>query len=44
MVGELVLLWVSPIKGVMRFRKKGKLSPRNIRPFEIFERIREVAY
>ena len=28
----------------MRFGKKGKLSPRYIRPFEIIERISEVAY
>ncbi|XP_070022577.1 uncharacterized protein [Nicotiana sylvestris] len=39
-----VLLKVSPLKGVMRFRKKGKLSPRYIRPFEVFQRIGEVAY
>ncbi|XP_070005384.1 uncharacterized protein [Nicotiana sylvestris] len=30
MVGEKVLLKVSPMKGVMRFEKKGKLSPRFI--------------
>ncbi|XP_070035396.1 uncharacterized protein [Nicotiana tomentosiformis] len=44
MVEELVLLRVSPTKGVMRFRKKSKLSPRYIRPFEILERVGEVAY
>ena len=32
MEGEQVLLKVSPIKGVMRFGKRGKLSPRYIRP------------
>ncbi|XP_070025720.1 uncharacterized protein [Nicotiana sylvestris] len=32
------------MKGVMRFRKKGKLSPRYIGPFEILKRIGEVAY
>lgn len=30
MKGELVLLKVSPMKGVMRFRKKGKIKPRFI--------------
>jgi len=44
MVGEQVLLKVSPMKGVMRFGKKGKLNPRYIGPFEIVERIGEVAY
>ena len=44
MVRERVLLKVSPMKGVMRFEKKGKLSPRYIGPFEIVERIGEVAY
>ena len=32
------------MKGVIRFGKKGKLSPRYIGPFEIVERIGEVAY
>ena len=31
------------MKGVMRFRKKGKLSPRFIGPFEILSRVGEVA-
>ena len=41
---ELVLLIVSLWKGVLRFGKKGKLSPRFIGPFEIFKRIGKVAY
>lgn len=44
MVGEKVLLKVSPMKGVMRFGKKSKLSPRFIGPFEVLRRIGEVAY
>jgi len=44
MVGERVLLRVSPMKGVMMFGKNGKLSSRYIRPFEILERVGEVAY
>ncbi|KAJ0911154.1 putative nucleotidyltransferase, Ribonuclease H [Helianthus annuus] len=43
-VGDKVLLKVSPWKGVMRFGKKGKLSPRYIGPFEIVERVGSVAY
>ena len=37
MVGEKVLLKVSPMKGIMRFGKKGKLSPRFIGPFEVLK-------
>lgn len=44
MEGDRVLLKVSPMKGVMRFGKKGKLSPRFIGPYEILRRIGEVAY
>ena len=41
--GDHVWLQVSPMKGVMRFGKKGKLSPRFIGPFEILSRVGEVA-
>ncbi|XP_021746202.1 uncharacterized protein LOC110712091 [Chenopodium quinoa] len=34
-VGDKVLLKVSPMKGVMRFGKKGKLSPKYISPYEL---------
>ena len=44
MVGERVLLQMSPMKGMMRFGKKGMLSPRFIGPFEILDRVGEVAY
>ncbi|KAD3640367.1 hypothetical protein E3N88_29590 [Mikania micrantha] len=43
-VGDLVLLKVSPWKGVIRFRKRGKLSPRFIGPFKIIARVGNVAY
>nr|GEU33110.1 putative reverse transcriptase domain-containing protein [Tanacetum cinerariifolium] len=43
-VGEYVLLKVSPWKGVVRFRKKGKLAPRFVGPFEIIEKVGPVAY
>ncbi|TMW80831.1 hypothetical protein EJD97_014628 [Solanum chilense] len=44
MEGEQVLLKVSPMKGVMRFGKRGKLIPRYIGPFEVLKRVGEVAY
>ena len=43
-VGDKVFLKIAPMKGVMRFGKKGKLSPRYIGPYEILERIGKVAY
>ncbi|KAK4722110.1 hypothetical protein R3W88_012343 [Solanum pinnatisectum] len=43
-IGENVLLKVSPMKGVIRFDKKGKLSPRHISPFEVLECVGPIAY
>ncbi|KAM0037110.1 putative nucleotidyltransferase, Ribonuclease H [Helianthus debilis subsp. tardiflorus] len=43
-VGDMVLLKVSPWKGVARFGKRGKLNPRYIGPFRILRRIGLVAY
>nr|GEV61468.1 putative reverse transcriptase domain-containing protein [Tanacetum cinerariifolium] len=43
-VGDKVLLKVSPWEGMMRFGKKGKLTPRYAGPFEILERIGPIAY
>ncbi|XP_058219910.1 uncharacterized protein LOC131330378 [Rhododendron vialii] len=42
--GEHVFVKIKPRRGVIRFGKKGKLSPRYIGPFEILEKIGEVAY
>ena len=38
-IGDHVFLKVMPKRGVVRFGKHGKLSPRFIGPFEILERI-----
>ena len=43
-VGDHVFLKVMPKMGVVRFGKRGKLSPRFIGPFEILERVGTVAY
>ena len=43
-VGDHVFLNVSPTRGVIRFGCSGKLSPKNIRPFDIIEQVGEVAY
>ena len=43
-VGDHVSLKVIPKRGVVRFGKHGKISPRFIGPFEILERIGTVAY
>ena len=43
-VGYPISLKVIPKRGVVRFGKHGKLSPRFIGPFEILERMGTVAY
>ncbi|GJV69334.1 RNA-directed DNA polymerase, eukaryota, reverse transcriptase zinc-binding domain protein [Tanacetum coccineum] len=43
-VGDRVLLKVSPRKGVIHFRTKGKLAPRYVGPLEILEKNDPVAY
>ncbi|GJW29694.1 hypothetical protein Tco_0046569 [Tanacetum coccineum] len=43
-VGDMVMLKVSPWKGVIRFGKRGKLSPRYVGPFKIIGRIGPVVY
>ena len=41
---DQVFMRISPWKGVLRFRKKGKLSPCYMGSYEIVERIGKVAY
>jgi hypothetical protein len=42
--GDFVYLKVSPMRGTRRFKVKGKLAPRYVRPFKIVDRKGEVAY
>ncbi|XP_075099425.1 uncharacterized protein LOC142176207 [Nicotiana tabacum] len=43
-LGDWVFLRVSLKKGVMRFVKKGKLSPRYIRPYQIIQKVSQVSF
>ena len=43
-IGDRVYLCVSPLRGVKRFRVKGKLAPRFVGPYKVLERMGEVAY
>ena len=38
-VGDFFFIKVAPMKGIIRFKKKGKLSPRYIGPFEIVNQV-----
>jgi hypothetical protein len=43
-VGDCGFLKVSPMRGVMQFGKKEKLSPKFVGPFEITQRVGRLAY
>ena len=43
-VGDHAFLKVTPFKGVTRFGKQSKLNPRYVGPFEILEKIGNLAY
>lgn len=43
-VGDKVFIKVSPMKGVLRFGKKGKLSPRFVGPYAILRKVSNIAY
>jgi hypothetical protein len=43
-IRDFVYLKVSPMRGIHKFRVKGKLAPRYVRPFRVINRKEEVAY
>ncbi|GKA90923.1 hypothetical protein Tco_0812793 [Tanacetum coccineum] len=43
-VGDMVMLKVSPWKGVVRFIKRGKLNLRYVGPFKVLAKVEDVAY
>jgi hypothetical protein len=43
-IGDFVYLKVSPMRSTRRFRVKGKLAPRYVRPFKVIDCTGEVAY
>jgi hypothetical protein len=43
-VGDFLNIKVSPMRGLRRFKIRGKLAPRYIGPFRILEQRGEVAY
>ena len=43
-IGDWVYLKISPMKGVMRFCKKEKLSPRYVGPYKVLQWVGKVAH
>ena len=43
-VGDFVFLKISPMRKLLRFGKKGKLTPRYVGPYEIIGRVGKLAY
>ena len=43
-MGDHFFLKMMPKRGVVKFDKRGKLTPRDIKPFEILERVGTIAY
>ncbi|XP_022859042.1 uncharacterized protein LOC111379840 [Olea europaea var. sylvestris] len=43
-IKDKILLKVTPMKGILRFGKRGKLSPRYVNPYEILKRTGNVVY
>jgi hypothetical protein len=43
-IGDFIYLQVSPMRGTRRFKVKGKLALRYVRPFKIVDRKGEVTY
>ncbi|KAH0697968.1 hypothetical protein KY289_015450 [Solanum tuberosum] len=43
-IDDWVFLKVSPMKGLMRFGKKGKFSPKYVGPYKLLKKVGKVAY
>ena len=43
-VGDLVFVKISPLKSVIRFGRRGKLTPRFVGPFPVLELVGNLAY